>query len=600
VIDPEAYRYVAVNKAAAALYGLPRDEMVSRGMDWSNAAIPGLRSREQLRPLHEEAIRSYPEALRELREFPRVGGGPPLVLETTRRAMQVDGKWLVVSVRRDVTEYQQSIHRLRLLSASINNAPDAILVVDPDAMEYVEVNESCAQMWGMSREEMLRPGAMREVIRRSGWDEEEIRANYAKLIADESRPQTTSIHLTRGGTERVLEAIRRAVRTEGRWLIVSVMRDLEASRAAARKMQQLQEALDVALDPIYVTDPETMEWVHVNKSASRLAGLTPDEMLQRGLRAHIQRVGGPLWTLEELRELFQALIASYPEPRTDVRTVPSPDGTSRVLEFTRRAIRLENIWRIVTVTHDVTERVQAARELELRAEELARSNRELEQFAYVTSHDLSEPLRMIAGFTELLERRYGRELDADGREFIGYIVDGAKRMRKLIDDLLLYSRAARGASEFREHRVDEALDRALANLAVAVSESGAVIERPEALPVLPCDPTGMGQLFQNLVGNALKFRGDTPVVVRISAEREGAMWHFRVEDNGIGIAPAYAERVFVIFQRLHSRDRYEGTGIGLAICKKVVERHGGRIWVESEPGHGARFHFTLPAERKPN
>jgi len=254
---------------------------------------------------------------------------------------------------------------------------------------------------------------------------------------------------------------------------------------------------------------------------------------------------------------------------------------------------------ILTVIN-VTERERAEEALEKTAQELARSNRELEQFAYVTSHDLQEPLRMVSSYTQLLARRYQGQLDPDADEFIAYAVDGANRMQRLINDLLSYSRVNRRDQPFEPVEANIPLSRALINLHTAIQESGAQVTH-DPLPTVVADEAQLVLLFQNLIGDAIKFRGEDPPRVQVSAERKRDVttgadeWLFSVRDNGIGIDPLYHGRIFLMFQRLHSRSQYEGTGIGLAICKRIVERHGGRIWVESAgTGKGATFFFTLP------
>jgi PAS domain S-box-containing protein len=236
---------------------------------------------------------------------------------------------------------------------------------------------------------------------------------------------------------------------------------------------------------------------------------------------------------------------------------------------------------------------EAHEELSRRAQDLARSNAELQQFAYVASHDLQEPLRMISSYTQLLMRRYGTLFDQDAKEFMGFIVDGAARMKQLIEDLLAYSRVGTRGHDLEPTDAQAAFDQALANLRASIDTTGATVTH-DALPTVRADASQLVQLFQNLVGNALKFRSADAPRVHVDAQERDAEWIFSVRDNGIGIDPQYFERIFVIFQRLHSKAEYPGTGIGLAICKKIVDRHGGRIWVESQPGQGSTFYCTLP------
>jgi signal transduction histidine kinase len=260
------------------------------------------------------------------------------------------------------------------------------------------------------------------------------------------------------------------------------------------------------------------------------------------------------------------------------------DGLARLPEVVRRALREKQ-------EHGL--RRQAEKDLAKKAEELVRSNADLEQFAYVASHDLQEPLRMVTAYTQLLAERYRGKLDDNADKFIGYASEGALRMQVLIQDLLAFSRVGRKEAAGGSVDCELVMKEVLQTLASAIQESGAVVTYAN-LPAVWADRTQVAQVFQNLIGNAIKFRGKEPSLISVQAEESDRQWLFSVIDNGIGIAPENAENIFVVFQRLHARTEYPGNGIGLAICKKIIERYGGRIWVESQAGSGSIFKFTLP------
>jgi PAS domain S-box-containing protein len=272
-----------------------------------------------------------------------------------------------------------------------------------------------------------------------------------------------------------------------------------------------------------------------------------------------------------------------------------PSGAVRDLSARGKMIRGAGsaVAHMTGIIEDTTERKLAEARLNRLLLELERSNKELELFAYVASHDLQEPLRMVSSYTQLLERRYSEKLDDDAREFIGYAVDGAIRMQRLINDLLEVSRVSTRGKPLERTDVGEILDNVRVNLSVAIEEAGALVTS-DPMPIVPADAGQLEQLLQNLVGNGLKFRNGERPVVHVAAIESEHHWEFSVRDNGIGIDQQYFERIFLLFQRLHAKGEYPGTGIGLALCKRIVERHGGRIWLESNPGEGSTFFFTIP------
>ena len=280
-------------------------------------------------------------------------------------------------------------------------------------------------------------------------------------------------------------------------------------------------------------------------------------------------------------------------------TARRKDGTEFPIEIMLSPLENAEGTLVTAAIRDITARKAAEADLLNKVQELNRSNEELGQFAYIASHDLQEPLRMVASYTQLLSRRYKGKLDSDADEFIAFAVDGAGRMQRLIQDLLSYSRVSSKGQDLLEISSEDAFQQALVNLRGAIADSGALVTH-DPLPAVLADEIQLTQLFQNLVGNAIKYQSPGIPRVHVSATRnDGKKWIFSVKDNGLGIAPEYFDRIFGMFQRLHKREEFAGTGIGLAICKKIVERHGGNISVESEPGKGSTFSFALTAlERK--
>lgn len=269
------------------------------------------------------------------------------------------------------------------------------------------------------------------------------------------------------------------------------------------------------------------------------------------------------------------------------------NGEEFPIELSLSAIKIKDKWNAVGIIRDTSERKKIEKLLKERTEALEKSNKELEEFAYIASHDLQEPLRMISSYVQLLERRYKNKLDQDANDFISYAVEGSARMKALINDLLAYSRVGTKGKEFAKTNISDILKKVLQNLQIALEENKVEISIGP-MPVIMADDTQMIQLFQNLIGNAIKFKNKNPPKISIDCKEKNGNYIFSVSDNGIGIEKEYYDRIFMIFQRLHTRDKYPGTGIGLAVCKKIVERHGGSIWLESEVGKGTIFYFSIP------
>lgn len=363
--------------------------------------------------------------------------------------------------------------------------------------------------------------------------------------------------------------------------ISAISRDISVLK---RKEEELNHFFSLSLDMLYIAGFDGY-FKRINPQWERVLGLTEKELLSKPLLEWVHPDD-----LESTRLQSSILSAGSAVVAFENR-YRCRDGSYRLLLWNAVAIPEERL--IFATGHDITERKKAEELLELEKEKLAQSNTELERFAYVASHDLQEPLRMVASYTQLLGKRYKGKLDSDADEFIGFAVDGASRMQNLIQDLLDYSRVGTKGRQFERVDCESVLKQTLLNLKLTIEDNNAVVTH-DPLPVIMADRLQYVQLFQNLIGNAVKFHGAEAPRLHLSAKQSEGTWLFSFQDNGIGIAAEYADRIFAVFQRLHSQKEYPGTGIGLAICKKIVERHQGRIWFESEKGKGTTFYFTMP------
>ncbi len=528
--------------------------------------------------------------------------GHEFPVEMTITPVRVGGRYAFNAFLHDISERKQAEQALHQLADIIEASGDAIFATT-NSGEITSWNAGAQQLYGYTGAEAV-GGSLRMLVApaRAKRDFEVLsRALNGSPLSDLETEQ-----LRKDGTVMPVSLSVSPIRGSSGALVGAsvIARDRTERKRAEEALREVQEAFRTAFEDapigmaLFSVDPgEDGRLLQVNASLCEITGYSPDELLRKSLHA----VTHPLDQEQELplaEELLAGKIPNYQLEKRFVRRGGEPvwvvHNASTVHDSSGRLL-----YGIAQV-QDITERKRAeeglgrvAAELERRAIELERSNADLAQFAYVASHDLSEPLRMVSSYVQLLERRYSDQLDQDAHEFIEFAVDGVNRMQRLIEDLLAYSRV--GTSEYRLERVDVGalVEDTLRGMRATVADSGAIVTH-DSLPEIVGDPGQLRQLFQNLVSNGIKFVEEGPPRVHVSAERDGHEWRFAVGDNGIGIDPHHADRIFAVFKRLHGRDSYPGSGIGLSICKRIVERHNGRIWVEPNEGGGSRFCFTLP------
>jgi PAS domain S-box-containing protein len=582
-----------INKKCSEVLGYGEQEII--GKNWFDTFIPE-RIRDEVKAVFEKLMAGKIESV-EYFENPvltRRGEERLIAWHNTILKDEAGNITGTLSSGEDITEHKGAERRLSLLASIVDSSDDAIIGKTLDGI-IVSWNRGAQKVYGYSADEvkgksisiLIPPGhpnefpQLLERIRQGQRIEHHetlrMRKDGKKICA------SVTISPIKDATGKIIGASTIA------WDITEQKRIEMALRESEARFRSItQSATDAIISAD--SDDNIISW---NRGAQIIFGYTEEEVSGKSLIIIIP---------ERYREAHKKgleRVNSTGETRIIGKTVEmvgvKKDGSEFPLELSL------STWKIGTrrlysgIIRDITERKQAEEKLKQTLAELERSNNDLEQFAYAASHDLQEPLRTISNFSQLLERRYKGKLDAKADQFIGFIVDGTTRMQEMIDDLLAYSRVSTRAKPFEATDFKTVFDHALTNVKMAVEESGALVTY-DPLPTIMVDASQMVQLFQNLLSNAIKFRKEKPRIT-VSAVKRGNEWLFSVQDNGIGIAPEFMEHIFKMFQREHASAEYPGTGVGLAICKKIVERHGGRIWVESEQGKGSIFYFTIPIRK---
>jgi PAS domain S-box-containing protein len=594
-------RITAWNPEAEETFGWAEREALGRSL--ADTIIP-----PRYRATHNSALESFLRTGKgsllgrriELAALHRDGREFPV--EMTITAVRVGGTYAFNAFLHDITERKQAEETLRRLADIVQSSHDAIIATTPGG-EITDWNAGAAELYGYRADEIA--GLSLHLLipeERAGSD---VRMLSQALSGRRLEDHETE-HRRKDGSLVPVSVTVSPMRDSRRAIVGAsvIVRDRTERRRAEEALKEVQEAFRRAFEdaPIGmalfgVEAGNRGRLLQVNSSMCEITGYATRELVSMTLEEithpHDYETEHPL-----AEQLLRGEIPNYQLEkrfqRRDGGVVWAMHNVSTVHDSSGRLLYgIAQVQDITRRKHTEDRLASVASELERRASELERSNSDLQEFAYVASHDLSEPLRMVSSYVQLLARRYGDKLDSDADEFIGFAVDGVNRMQRLIDDLLAYSRT--GTSEYRIGPVDcgELVRDTLVGMQTTIAEAGAEVVVGD-LPTVRGDEGQLRQLFQNLIGNGIKFRAEEPPRVEVSAERAAGEWLFRVADNGIGIDPRHAERIFSVFKRLHGREQYPGSGIGLSICKRIVERHQGRIWVEQGEAGGSVFSFTIP------
>jgi PAS domain S-box-containing protein len=596
VVVNVAGEIVLLNVQAEKRFGYSRDELV--GQKVKNIIPQGFAER-----IISDGTRSAAEALAQqigtgIELIGRRKDGSQFPIEIMLSPLESPEGILVTAAIRDITVRKSADTHLAQMEGRyrglLEAAPDAMVVVNVGG-EIVLLNVQAEKRFGYSRDELV--GQKVKNIIPQGFAERII-SDGTRSAADALAQQIgTGIELIgrrKDSSEFPIEIMLSPLESPEGILVTAAIRDISVRKSAETHLAQMEGRyrglLEAAPDAMVVVNPGG-DIVLLNVQAEKQFGYGRDELVGQKVKNIIPEGFAERIIADGTRSAAEALAQQI---GTGIELVARrKDGSAFPIEIMLSPLESPDGILVTAAIRDISVRQAAEADLLQKIDELNVSNEELGKFAYIASHDLQEPLRMVASYTQLLSRRYKGKLDAEADEFIAFAVDGANRMQRLIQDLLSYSRVGTKGQELLDTSSEEALQRALVNLRSAVEESGAQVTH-DPLPTVLADGTQLIQLFQNLIGNAIKYQKPGVPRVHISAVRNGAkQWTFSVKDNGLGIEPQYFEKIFGMFQRLHKREEFAGTGIGLAICKKIAERHGSTISVESEPGQGSTFRFAL-------
>jgi PAS domain S-box-containing protein len=572
-----------VNKATELVTGCSREKLI--GTDFSDYFTDPQKARDGYTEVFTKGfVRDYPLAIRH-----RSGKITYVLYNATVYRNEAGIVQGVFAAARDVTERKKAEEKLRsasLYSRSLLEASLDPLVTISAEGKITDVNKAAEDATGFPRGQLIGSDFSEYFT-----EPEKARIGYMQVFREGFvKDYPLAIRHKSGKVSDVLynASIYRNVNGDVQGVFAAA-RDITERKRAEERYQTLFNSIDEGfciVEMVFDVDCKPIDYcfLEINASFERQTGL-------HNAKGKLMRSLAP--NHEDYWYQMYGNVALIEQP---VRFSNEAKALNRWYDVFAFPVGDEKPRKVGILFNDITQRKTVENELVITMDKLKQSNAELEQFAYVASHDLQEPLRMVASYVQLLERRYKGKLDSDADEFINYAVDGANRMRGLIDDLLTYSRVSRLGKPFEPVDLEATMEIVLSNLQASIMDANAVITHDE-LPNIIADSGQMAQLFQNLIGNAIKFHGKEPPRIHVSIKNQETHYLFSIKDNGIGIDPQYFDRLFRIFQRLHTKQEYPGSGIGLVICKKIVERHGGRIWLESQVGKGSTVYFTL--KKKP-